>query len=291
MRGFSFQLLNVFTLHGRRFSGNPLCVFEDGTHFSDGQMQAIARQFNLSETTFLLPPSSAQAVARVRIFTPTLEMPFAGHPTLGTAHVARSLWGGESFSLEMRAGLVAVQRTTEDGSDRWTLRTPRAPTVSELEASAEDLAACFGLEARSLALGARWVNAGTEQLVVPVRSPEDVTRASPDPARFSRHVRNATATEAAALLWAWVSPAEVVARFFFHTSQGIGEDPATGSACANLGGWLLSAGQPLPFRLSVRQGDATGRPSLLHLHVDAGGHIHVGGEVLEVGRGTFALDP
>ncbi|HSD90881.1 MAG TPA: PhzF family phenazine biosynthesis isomerase, partial [Kofleriaceae bacterium] len=90
---YRFRIVNVFTALGDRLSGNPLCVFEDARGLSTEQMQALARQLNLSETTFVLP--SERATAQVRIFTPGFEMPFAGHPTLGTAHVVRALRGGD----------------------------------------------------------------------------------------------------------------------------------------------------------------------------------------------------
>src|SRR5216110_4038450 len=102
-----YRTLNVFTAGGARLSGNPLCVVEDGSGLDAAQMQALARQFNLSETTFILP--SKRAAALVRIFTPAYEMPFAGHPTLGTAHVARALRSaGDALTLEMRAGIIPV---------------------------------------------------------------------------------------------------------------------------------------------------------------------------------------
>src|SRR5216110_2234715 len=111
-----YRTLNVFTAGGARLSGNPLCVVEDGSGLDAAQMQALARQFNLSETTFILP--TKRAAALVRIFTPAYEMPFAGHPTLGTAHVARALRGaGDAVTLEMKAGVIPV--TAE--SDHWTL--------------------------------------------------------------------------------------------------------------------------------------------------------------------------
>ena len=103
-----FRIVNVFTQNQGPFTGNPLCVFENGGGLSTDEMQALARQFNLSETTFILP--STRADARVRIFTPTYEMAFAGHPTLGTAHVCRALkLGGDSLVLEMQAGLIPVR--------------------------------------------------------------------------------------------------------------------------------------------------------------------------------------
>ncbi|MGE5182223.1 MAG: PhzF family phenazine biosynthesis protein, partial [Acidobacteriota bacterium] len=95
----SYRIVNVFTVDGDRLSGNPLCVFEDARGLTDTRMQALARQLNLSETTFVLP--SERATARVRIFTPGFEMPFAGHPTLGTAHVVRAMRGGDALTLEM----------------------------------------------------------------------------------------------------------------------------------------------------------------------------------------------
>ena len=114
MRAYRFRLLNVFA--ETTLGGNPLCVFEDGNGLSDADMQALALQFNLSETTFILP--SATATARVRIFTPSFEMPFAGHPTLGTAHVVRELsMAGDAITLEMRAGIIPVKAT----GDRWQL--------------------------------------------------------------------------------------------------------------------------------------------------------------------------
>src|SRR3954454_9185386 len=100
MTQYRYRIVNVFTQNRGALTGNPLCVFEDGSGLDDATMQALARQFNLSETTFILP--STKATARVRIFTPSYEMPFAGHPTLGTAHVVRSLRdAGDAIALEM----------------------------------------------------------------------------------------------------------------------------------------------------------------------------------------------
>ena len=133
MTAFAYRIVNVFT-RGGALTGNPLCVFEDGRALDDAAMQALARQFNLSETTFILP--SDRATARVRIFTPSYEMPFAGHPTLGTAHVVRSLKGaGDSIALEMRAGIIPVAAS----GDRWTL-TANAPRFREVEESRAGLA-------------------------------------------------------------------------------------------------------------------------------------------------------
>src|SRR3954466_637334 len=114
MTTYNYRIVNVFT-RGGALPGNPLCVFEDGAGLDDATMQALARQFNLSETTFILP--SDRANARVRIFTPSYEMPFAGPPTLGTAHVVRDVrHAGDALTLEMTAGIIPVN--AEGG--RWT---------------------------------------------------------------------------------------------------------------------------------------------------------------------------
>src|SRR5579863_282470 len=151
-----FRIVNVFTQNQGPFSGNPLCVFENGGGLSGEQMQSLARQFNLSETTFILP--STRATARVRIFTPAYEMAFAGHPTLGTAHVCRSLkLGADTLVLEMQAGLIPVRA---DG-DRWTLSALGASS-RELDVPRDTLAAALGLEARDIGERPLWVKAGKE---------------------------------------------------------------------------------------------------------------------------------
>src|SRR5579871_2277063 len=174
MQTLHYRLLNVFTVPGDALSGNPLCVFEDGSALSDELMQRLARQFNLSETTFLLP-SHAQAHARVRIFTPSYEMPFAGHPTLGSADVCRSLGrGSNELKLEMAAGIIPV---TARGS-HWSL-VAQAATWREVPLAREELAAGLGLSATDLAERPLWVSSGTEQLIVPLVSVGAVERARP----------------------------------------------------------------------------------------------------------------
>jgi trans-2,3-dihydro-3-hydroxyanthranilate isomerase len=175
-----FRLVNVFTREQGPFTGNPLCVFENGAGLSTEEMQALARQFNLSETTFILP--STRANARVRIFTPAYEMAFAGHPTLGTAHVCRALkLGSDSLVLEMQAGLIPVRA----GGDRWTLSALGA-TSRELDVSRDALAAALGLKTQDIGERPLWVKAGKEQLVVPLTSTDAVRRAVPSAAAMAK---------------------------------------------------------------------------------------------------------
>jgi PhzF family phenazine biosynthesis protein len=285
MVDLAFRILNVFAVPGDRLSGNPLCVFEDARALDDAAMQAIALQFNLSETTFLLPASAPGATARVRIFTPAFEMPFAGHPTLGTAHVVRAFLGaGDRVVLDMKAGLVEV---TARG-DEWTLRTARPPVSRPHDHTRAEIAAMLRLPEEAIASAPMWVDTGSDQLVIPLASVEHVQAARPDADLLDRLARSPTRGASLAYVWARAAADEIVSRFFF-LAGGVREDPATGSACANLGGWMIATGAPLPLRVRVRQGDAVKRPSILGLHVDAEKRVFVSGNVVEIARGTLTL--
>ena len=279
MNTYAFRIVNVFAREGR-LTGNPLCVFEDGNGLDDAAMQAVARQFNLSETTFIFP--SQKATARVRIFTPSYEMPFAGHPTLGTAHVVRSLRGGDRVTLEMKAGIIPV--AAQD--DRWTLTANRATSRPPAEDKAT-LAKMVGLEASDIGDPPLWMNAGTEQLVLPVRSVAAVRRAAPRPDVVA--AMKSADNPAKVYVFAEAGGEDIEARFFFPSGAAILEDPATGSACANLGGWYATTASGKAVKRVVRQGEAVARPSTLYLDVSREGEVHVGGDVLELGRGTVSL--
>jgi PhzF family phenazine biosynthesis protein len=293
MARYAFRIVNVFTVDGDRFSGNPLCVFEDARGLSSEQMQSLARQMNLSETTFVLPSTSA--TAHVRIFTPGYEMPFAGHPTLGTAFVV----GGASITFEMKAGLVPV---TRDG-DTLTLKAAHGPKTRKVDASRVELARMLSLPDDAVSGEPLWVNTGVEQLVIPVANPKLVEQAKPVLALIEKHGFSETRQEAMAYLWSpddpnhsWLmngsghatSDIPVTVRFFFTSNGAVLEDPATGSACANLGGYLISNSRP-PIRATLRQGDAVSRPSRLRLRVDEEGGIFVSGAAIELGRGHVEL--
>ncbi len=279
MRQFDFRLVNVFA--ESPLAGNPLCVFEDARDLEDATMQALALQFNLSETTFVFP--SAAATSRVRIFTPTFEMPFAGHPTLGTAHVVRDLLStGDALTLEMKAGVIPV---TARG-DVWTL-SANAPTHRAPTASRSELASMLGLDAADLAEAPPlWVDTGSDQLVIPLASFAAVRRAAPRADAILAHASNGQR----AMAYVFAREADhVLARFFFPKHGSVIEDPGTGSACANLGGWLLATGAKLPQKLTLDQGDAVGRPCRLGLEVTADRRILVSGRVIELARGTVTL--
>jgi PhzF family phenazine biosynthesis protein len=276
-----YRLLNVFTAGGARLSGNPLCVVEDGSALDAAAMQTLARQFNLSETTFILP--SKRAAALVRIFTPSYEMPFAGHPTLGTAHVCRALGlGGDQLGLEMRAGIIPV---TASG-DHWTLRAA-APTSRLVEVQPAELARLLGLEAADIGSQPLWMKAGREQLVIPLTSEAAVRRVRPNRELFEKLKSVDGAGQA--YVFATTGAKKILSRFFFPDGSAILEDPATGSACANLGGWFLAMGRRPPLNFEISQGELIGRPSTLHLEVNTDNEVFVGGEVIEIGSGILNL--
>ncbi len=295
MKRYSYHIVNVFTQGSNPFSGNPLCVFEDAQGLTDEQMQSLTRQFNLSETTFILPPAS-NANKRVRIFTPAYEMPFAGHPTLGTASIVSQLLlqpadQSANLTLEMGAGLIPVTRT--GNSTLWTL-TARPATHRAVNQSNANLAAALGLQANDiLNNGAQkplWVKAGKEQLIVPLASEAAVRNVKAD-ARLFESIKSED-NNSMALVFAEVAPGKVLARFFFSNGNVMLEDPATGSACANLGGWYQAAEIAKPgaaLARSVSQGEYLQRPSTLFLDVTASGEIKVGGEIIPLGRGVVEL--
>lgn len=280
MRSYRYRLVNVFA--DATLAGNALCVFEDARGLDDDTMQALALQFNLSETTFIL--SSDKATAAVRIFTPTFEMPFAGHPTLGTAHVVRAVLGAaDALTLEMRAGIIPV---TAKG-DVWTL-SAQAPKARPAAIDREQMARTLQLAIADLASDPLWIDTGSEQLIVPLASVEAVRRATPNAGTLGDWPRN-NLGRALCYVWSYAGAHAVESRFFFTKYGSVLEDPGTGSACANLGGWMIATGQPLPVDLSVAQGAAVGRPCRLGLSVTSSRDILVSGNVIELGAGVISL--
>jgi trans-2,3-dihydro-3-hydroxyanthranilate isomerase len=279
MTPYHYRIVNVFA--ESIFGGNPLCVFEDARGMDSDTMQALALQFNLSETTFVLPSSAA--TAHVRIFTPTFEMAFAGHPTLGTAHVVRDLQSaGDSLTLEMKAGIIPVDAI----GDRWTL-SANAPTFRDCEMSKAQIAAMLSLDIGDVLDGARWINTGSEQLIVPLVSADAIKSVQPKADLLSAASSNLG--RSMAYVFAPNGENKLLSRFFFLKMGSIIEDPGTGSATANLGGWMLGADRKLPIEFSIEQGASVNRPCHLGLRVHANKQIFVSGRVIELARGTVVI--
>ena len=284
---YAFQILDVFT--DRPFGGNQLAVLPDAAGIGDGQMQEVAAEFGFSETTFVLPPTRPGHDCRVRIFTPRSEMPFAGHPTIGTAVALAALGRAPDgrVVMEQIAGTVPVDIL--DGSPVGAeLTAPAAPALRD----APDLAACAALAGLGIAdvAGARIASAGAPFLFVELRSLDALGRArAPAPGQIAEG-------NGLALFTRETGSAEHDLRMrMFAPDHGIAEDPATGSAAAALGGLLAGTGDGAEGWRSWRigQGIEMGRPSLLRVRArrEAGkvAEIRVAGAAVTVAEGTIEV--
>jgi PhzF family phenazine biosynthesis protein len=183
----------------------------------------------------------------------------------------------------MNSGIVPVHSQ----GDRWTL-TAKAPTTRPVEAEAALLAKLLDLDAGDIAPSPLWVDTGLEQMLVPLTSAEAVRRCRPSATLLAQWPRSRDG-HAMALVWAALDEGTILARFFFTNGPMLAEDPGTGSACANLGGWFIATGHALPITRTVLQGEAVQRPCVLGLQVDENERIRVSGRVIELGRGTIRM--
>jgi trans-2,3-dihydro-3-hydroxyanthranilate isomerase len=276
----NFHLVNVFA--ESRLQGNPLCVFENADMLSTEQMQALALQFNLSETCFLC--RSQSATAQMRIFTPAYELPFAGHPTLGTAHIVRHLTGHQQVTLETKVGNIEVNAQ----EDQWTFKVAVSPTTRAATADNEQLAYACGLSSHVIVGTPGYADTGTEQFFIQVDSQQSVRDAAPSLDRLRNCIKTVQG-RAMVYIFALLPDHEVVSRFFFTTASGLSEDPGTGSAAANLMAFLLARGWQVPFSLKINQGEQTGRRCVIYSSVDNQRAIFVGGRCVRIGGGTIEL--
>ena len=274
-RGFS--QVDVFT--ATALLGNPLAVVHDGTGLSDERMAAFARWTNLSETTFQLPPTHPEADNRVRIFTPGGELPFAGHPTLGSCHVWLKAGGqpkrADSVLQECTVGLVPLRR-----GDRLAFAAP--PTTVE-RVDGELLArveAALGLAPADVR-DAAWLSNGFPQLVLLLKDAATVRSLAPDHAALKSLGK-------VGVVGAHPAGAELDFEVrFFAAAIGINEDPVTGSLNANIARWLIDSGRA-PARYVAAQGAALGRAGRIHVTRDAQG-TWIGGDVAACIEGTVTL--
>jgi trans-2,3-dihydro-3-hydroxyanthranilate isomerase len=297
MRSFSFVTVDVFT--DRRFGGNPLAVLPDASGLSDAEMQSLAAEFNLSETTFVLPPGDPANTARVRIFNRTAEMPFAGHPNVGTGWVLAGLGRDRDGVLRFEeiAGLVEVQ-VQRDGAQA----TPRAVTIAAPqplslgpEMPVDLLAGCVGLDSEDVAVSAHrpvLASVGNSFVIAEVAAAA-LAKASPDVGRFRDAARIYAAAGANRLpLYLYARDGNGLRARMFSPLSGTMEDAATGSAATPLAALLLSLGTDSEKHFEVVQGVEMGRPSrlLAHAHRAADGiRAAVGGHCVPVLKGEVSL--
>ncbi|MEJ2292418.1 MAG: PhzF family phenazine biosynthesis protein, partial [Deinococcales bacterium] len=285
---YAYELWDVFT--DRPLGGNPLAVVLDARGLDEDTLQALAREFNLSETAFVLP--SQRADARARFFTPARELPMAGHPTIGTAFAlaGHGTLAGERARLELGIGVVGLTLEREGGRlTRVWMDQGRPERLAEVDDRGA-VARALGLEPRDLvpALPLQVASAGVPFLLVPVRSLAALGRARLDLNAIAPFV---PADHRAVLVFAVDGGAAVRARMFGE-ALGVVEDPATGSAHGPLGAYLAWHGVIAPgadpVEVVSRQGVEMGRPSVLHLRVrlDRGEFaVEVGGGAVRLARG------
>lgn len=286
-----YETCDVFTT--ARFGGNPLAVVYGAEALDGAAMQAIAREFNLSETVFVLAADAATATARIRIFTPALEMPFAGHPNVGTAvMLARRLGlAGTTLTLHQAAGPVAAT-LLRDASGTATgaeITAPRPFALGDARPAAA-VAACCGVP-ESAILGTPMVGScGARFVLAELAGLDALAAAAPDAAAFARHLPVIPGQEDVGVhLFARQAGGRLRARMFAPLG-GVPEDPATGSANVALGGLLLHRDGGDSLAVEVEQGIEMGRPSRLRVTARRGAdgiRVSVGGGVVPVSAGRI----
>lgn len=302
MAQYRFHTLDVFTEHP--YSGNPLAVVLEADGLDTEQMQTIAREFNLSETVFVHPATHAEALVRLRIFTPTKEMPFAGHPTVGTACLLADVLLPQAndeidFLLEENVGPVPVRVRRAAGRPTFAqLSVAKLPEYGPPPPPVAGIAAMLGLPEDEIVNDSerpRCASCGVPFLLVPVRDMAALSRVRPDVARCRELLREYLTRD----IYVYThetehDDAQIRARMF-APELGIAEDPATGAAAVALAG-ALAMEDPLAdgtLRWNIEQGMEMGRPSLLCTEADKQAGkvtaVRVGGHAVKVAEGNFEV--
>ncbi|MGR3492961.1 MAG: PhzF family phenazine biosynthesis protein [Shimia sp.] len=266
----SYITLDVFT--GRRFGGNPLAVFPDATGLPEGDLQSIAREFNYSETTFVFPPQDPAHTAHVRIFTPTQEVPFAGHPLIGTAVALQER--GRDMVFETGVGPIPIRAA--EGRAEFITRVPftedaRPDPAHVAEALALPLGAIVGHPVQG--------GVGLSFVLTELIDREALRRCAPNRDRFLENQTRYPSSLDFAVFAHIRNGTQIDARMFAPLDD-IPEDPATGSACAALAAMLGDGSY------TIRQGEDMGRPSLIHAS-RTGDAITIAGQAIPMMRGTL----
>lgn len=294
-----YAVYDVFT--GDKLAGNPLAVVFEGDGLTDARMQAIAGEFNLSETVFVLPPQNAAHTASLRIFTPGKELPFAGHPTVGAAvALAERQHGKGEFDLvsvlEEKVGPVRCAVRLGKGASFAEFDLPRTSERMEVKLDTQTVADALCISAADIGFEnhrlSAW-NAGVAYVMVPVRDLSVAASIRFDPQRWA--ASSLGTTSAYVYCRGGVDHRAAFHARMFAPDLGIAEDPATGSAVAAMSGAIqhfdaLASGH---HALTIEQGVEMGRPSLIHLHIESGrgsvGRARIGGQAVKIAEGRILL--
>ena len=295
----ALQYLHYDVFTGTALEGNQLAVFLDGRGLTTARMQAIAREMNFSESTFILPTETPGTDVRMRIFTPQNEMPMAGHPTIGSTFALAQTGvirpGMTRFVFGLNIGPTPVDLEWTGGALSFAWMTQLVPEFGPAIPARAEVAAALGLTEGDLApdLPVQQISCGVPFLYVPLRNPETVDRAVSDAAGF-RRLKAATGIDLPIFLFSW-DPPTAYSRMF-APEFGVSEDPATGSASGPLGCYLvhhrLVTGDAAQTIISL-QGVAMGRPSRIHISISvrhgAIADVKVGGTAVLVARGELLV--
>lgn len=292
-RRFALVQMDVFA--AKPLEGNPLAVFPDARGLSDAEMQAVAREMNLSETTYIFPRDPAVQRERgvhVRIFTVNEELPFAGHPTLGTAFVLRGASAAPEVALDLKLGKIPVRFEEGNGRPVFGEMRQRDPELGETH-DRKAVAEAVGVRPEEIAddVPIQTVSTGVPFIIVPLRSLATAQQMKADWQRGADYLRRAQGQFFYLVCRQTVDPgARLHARMFFYN----GEDPATGSAAGCAAAWMAAHGVAASGeRVLIEQGVEMGRPSRIFVRADKDGNrvvnVRVGGNAVEVLRGEVVL--
>ena len=295
---------DVFT--DRQFEGNQLAVFPDARGLSSAQMQTITREMNFSESTFILPAEAEGTDVRMRIFTPGMELPMAGHPTIGStfalAHEGRIAAGRDRWTFGLGVGPTLVELTWADRALSFAWMDQRPPDYRQPASARADIVRAAGVDPNAVdatGLPVEEISCGTQFMFIPVQTRAAVDAAEPDLAAMRKLTSAFPSNHVAVFVFSTepVDPDVTAYSRMFAPGLGLAEDPATGGASGPLGSYLVKHGlvnREQRRNMVSLQGVAMGRPSRIHMRIteDANGRItrvQVGGKAVRVGDGTIDL--
>lgn len=306
---YIFYTLDVFT--EEIFGGNPLAVFPEAGGLEDEQMQKIAKEFNLSETVFVLPPENPDNTRRLRIFTPTTELAFAGHPTVGAAYLLGAIGSyplvdsTTTIIFEEKVGRVPVQVVTENNQPIYTaLAVSQKPEYGPSVPSIDKLAKIIGLKTSDIRTDDLYypesVSCGLPFLLIPLSSLEAIKKVELNFQLWQEYLENYWAPHLYMFTDTTINPSSDIHARMFAPALGIKEDPATGSAAAALAGYLVKRRRKNEdiLQWQIEQGVEMGRPSFLKIKAELNCYddngeikvIYVGGKSIIVSKGEFYLN-
>lgn len=300
MKSYKFFQVDVFT--ETPFAGNPLAVIPEPEDLSEGLMQKIAREMHLSETGFVFPPERPEADFRLRIFTPTHEIPFAGHPVIGTAHVLSTegyfeFDGGKRvLGFELEIGRIEVTRGRFSGAEECLTMQQPLPKFADYGGDRKQIVELLGLSSTSeLAedLPIKVISTGSPFLMIPLRSEESLKRVKVNLSILEKVSVVAGTTAVAPFVVNYPGAGEVTTRVF-APFFGVPEDPATGSAAGCFGSYMITVfgpGKSKTREFTINQGAELGRPSRIFVRIELQGKgivgVEVGGSVVKVAEGVL----